>query len=106
MTYKKDIKEKMKANIPFPYSNLFLLIIYLRELLRVHKFYSPINILVYLIWVYKNIHIEYYVINKFNILLELYYRNGMITIVSGTKQSTVTLMESEYTHENYGHLIY
>ena len=99
----------MKANIPFPYSNLFLLIIYLRELLRVHKFYSPINILVYLIWVYKNIHIEYqyYVINKFhNILLELYYRNGMITIVSGTKQSTVTLMESEYTHENYGHLIY
>ena len=41
-----------------------------------------------------------------NILLELYYRNGMITIVSGTKQSTVTLMGSEYTHENYGHLIY
>ena len=38
--------------------------------------------------------------------MELYYRNGMITIVSGTKQSTVTLMESEYTHENYGHLIY
>ena len=41
-----------------------------------------------------------------NILLELYYRNGMITIVSGTKQSMVTLMGSEYTHENYGHLIY
>ena len=60
MTYKKDIKEKMKANIPFPYSNLFLLIIYLCELLRVHKFYSPINISVYLIQVYENMHMEYH----------------------------------------------